>query len=180
MTYSIPLVDNTFRWKKQYNFTLSSTWCAFVTTEVWLEQRNWVLCVYYRKNLWGKNFCKLPEKYLICSCDDEAYCIACVIQALSATPLCACIDIYTTIQCRFSQCAHSNMSCEKVQYIKTAKACCYLNTPLISQIIKLHTGTSVVVINMCNGRFVWWEKEQQQSESNFRWFFTVWISGYNL
>lgn len=81
-------------------------------------------------------------------------------------------------QRRFSQCAHSKMSCEKVQYIKTAKACCYLNTPLISQIIRLHTGTSVVVINMCNGGVLVRKRGQQQSESNSRGFYCLNLNLY--
>ena len=39
------------------------------------------------------------------------------------------------------------MNYEKEQYIPTAKVCCCLNTLMLSGIIGLHTGTSLVVIN---------------------------------
>lgn len=147
----------------------------------WREQRNSTY-VWYHRSLCENFPTKLPEKCLICSWDDEVDRIACVIQLLPDTPLWARIDIYTTIQCRFSQCAHSKMSCEEVQSIRTAKACRYPNTLLISQIIRLHTGSSVVVINMCNGGLLLVRKGATTKWVQLRWFFffAVWISGCYL
>ena len=163
---------------------LSSTWCAFASTEGLMRAKKLDVCLILQDRACAKtspqNF---PEKRLICSWDDEVDRIACVIQLLPDTPLWACIDIYTTIQCRFSQCAHSKMSCEEVQYIRTAKACRYPNTPLISQIIRLHTGSSVVVINMCNGGLLLVRKGATTKWVQLRWFFfffAVWILGCYL
>lgn len=110
-----------------------------------------LVCLKLQEDICKAKLLQTPEKFLICSWDDGS--TACVIQSLSATPLYACIYMYSTLHCRVSQCAHLKMTCEKVQYIEMARACCYLNTPLVSQIIKPHTGTSLVVLEVC-----WCEK----------------------
>lgn len=72
------------------------------------------------------------------------------------------------IQHWFSQGAHSKDELWKVHYIRTARARCSLNTPLISHIIRLHTGSSVVETNMREGATRTWVQTF--------WFCTVYIT----
>lgn len=59
------------------------------------------------------------------------------------------------------------MSCEKEQNIRAAKACCYQNTPLFLQIIRLPAGASTVVINTCKGGTLVRKWTNNQRESKF-------------